>query len=171
LVGFTPTPTLQGGNTALDSNANPKRDNTFNSEYRRQRSYSGLWLLPRRGDRRLVWNDSNGNGIQDPGEAGINGVNPDPDRYNRSWRRGHRPYDHQRQRRLSLHGSPRHVHGDGRCQQLRGCRGSGRLHPDADPTRRRSHPRQQPEPERNHAFDPQHGWQVIPQWTLATTRR
>src|SRR5262249_24272257 len=65
-----------GGNAAIDSDANPasgetvcttlvsgETDNTWDA---------GLYLPVRIGD--FVWNDTNGNGVQDAGEPGINGV-------------------------------------------------------------------------------------------------
>ncbi len=78
LVGYTASPTLQGGNTALDSNPNPSgttptdltpggsSDLTVDFGYYQPATLAGL------GD--YVWNDVNANGIQDTGEAGIKGV-------------------------------------------------------------------------------------------------
>ena len=74
LAAFTASPTLQGGNTALDSNPNPSgttpgalpggsSDLTLDFGY-----YKTVTI----GD--FVWNDVNANGIQNAGEAGINGV-------------------------------------------------------------------------------------------------
>jgi protocatechuate 3,4-dioxygenase beta subunit len=74
LAGFTPSPTLQGGDTTLDSNPNPSgttpttlssggSDTTVDFGY-----FQGLSI----GD--FVWNDANNNGRLDGGETGVNGV-------------------------------------------------------------------------------------------------
>ena len=74
LASYTATPTLQGSNTAIDSNVNPSSTNpvalaggssdlTVDFGY-----YKGVTIG------NFVWNDVNANGIQDAGEAGINGV-------------------------------------------------------------------------------------------------
>ena len=68
------------------------------------------------GDR--VWNDADGDGVQDAGEPGINGVTV---QLLNSGRHRHRHHDDDRQRQLHLH-QPRgrHLHGQGR--QPRPCR-------------------------------------------------
>jgi SdrD B-like domain len=74
LVGYSASPTLQGTDTTIDSNPNPSgttpgalpggsSDLTLDFGY-----YKPVTI----GD--FVWNDNNANGIQDSGEAGINGV-------------------------------------------------------------------------------------------------
>src|SRR5205085_1409567 len=76
LVGYTATPTLQGSDTTQDSNPNPS--GTTPSSFPLPGGQSdltvdfGFYKPVTIGD--YVWEDSNGNGIQNAGETGINGV-------------------------------------------------------------------------------------------------
>ena len=74
LVGYNASPTLQGSNTAIDSNPNPSgttpsllgnagSDLTIDFGYYKNVAIGNF-----------VWNDLNGNGVQDGGEPGIAGV-------------------------------------------------------------------------------------------------
>src|SRR5205814_9876315 len=73
LVGYTPSPTLQGGNTATDSNPNPSGTTpaTLNSGSDLTIDF-GYYQNAAIGD--FVWLDKNRNGQQDSGEPGIDGA-------------------------------------------------------------------------------------------------
>jgi len=118
LVGYTPTPTLQGGNPALDSNPNPSgtTPTTLSSGGTDLTADFGYYKPVTIGD--FVWDDTNGNGIQDSGEAGINGVTLTLTGTNGAGGRSYRPCHYCRQRCLSIHRSSWHIHGNCRCQQL-----------------------------------------------------
>ncbi|HLO87666.1 MAG TPA: SdrD B-like domain-containing protein, partial [Nostocaceae cyanobacterium] len=78
-TGFsTVSPYLQGSNTALDSNANPVNNLIFKpitlvGGQVNTTIDAGFYKFASVGD--FVWEDKNGNGIQDAGESGIAGVN------------------------------------------------------------------------------------------------
>jgi len=74
LAGYTPTPTLQGPDRSVDSNPNPSgtTPSTLPSGASDLTLDFGYYRPVTTGD--FVWNDTNGNGIQDAGEPGINGV-------------------------------------------------------------------------------------------------
>ncbi len=74
LVGYYASPTLQGGNTALDSNPNPSgtTPGTLAGGGSDLTVDFGFYQDVTVGD--YVWNDSNADGIQNGGETGISGV-------------------------------------------------------------------------------------------------
>ena len=74
LAGYNVSPTLQGSDRSVDSNANPSGTSPAalpggSSDLTVDFGYNQLVTI---GD--FVWDDANANGIQDTGEAGINGV-------------------------------------------------------------------------------------------------
>ncbi|MBX9578866.1 MAG: hypothetical protein K2X87_01035 [Gemmataceae bacterium] len=71
LAGYVPTVTGQGG-PATDSNPNPTAPVTLPSGGSDRTLDFGFYRPAQLGD--FVWEDVNGNGIQDSGQAGINGV-------------------------------------------------------------------------------------------------
>lgn len=71
--GFVPTPSSQGGDTLLDSNGSPAAVSLPTYSSVDPSVDFGFTKEPGTiGD--LVWNDLNGNGVQDPGEPGLGGV-------------------------------------------------------------------------------------------------
>ena len=74
LVGYNASPTLQGTNTAIDSNNNPSSTTpaTLSPGGSDLTVDFGYYKLVTIGD--FVWKDTNANGIQDTGETGISGV-------------------------------------------------------------------------------------------------
>ncbi|MCY2990574.1 MAG: hypothetical protein NTY19_22255, partial [Planctomycetota bacterium] len=74
LVGFTATPTLVGGDRAIDSNDSPSGTlpSTLDSGQSDQTIDFGYYQPVTLGD--YVWVDTNGNGVQDATETGKNGV-------------------------------------------------------------------------------------------------
>ena len=75
-VGYVISPQDQGGNDAADSDANPVTGQTIDTTITAGENDltwdAGLYQPASLGD--FVWNDLNANGVQDGGEAGINGV-------------------------------------------------------------------------------------------------
>ena len=75
-VGYVLSPQDQGGNDAVDSDANPTTGLTATTTLvageNDLTSDAGLYQLASLGD--YVWNDLNADGIQDAGEPGIDGV-------------------------------------------------------------------------------------------------
>ena len=75
-AGFVFSPQDQGGNDAIDSDANPVSGMTGCTEIESgefgDTFDAGLIPLAEIGD--LVWEDTNGDGIQGPGEPGVDGV-------------------------------------------------------------------------------------------------
>jgi hypothetical protein len=74
LAGYTVTPTLVGSNRAIDSNASPSGTSpgTLSGGASDLTVDFGYFKNVTVGD--FVWNDLNGNGVQDSGEPGIQGV-------------------------------------------------------------------------------------------------
>jgi uncharacterized repeat protein (TIGR01451 family) len=74
LVGYNASPTLQGSDRTIDSNANPSGTSpaTLAGGSSDLSVDFGYYKNVTIGD--FVWNDSNANGIQDSGESGIKGV-------------------------------------------------------------------------------------------------
>ena len=119
-----------GSTTGNDSNANVgtgksdavtltagQIDNTIDA---------GLYKPVTIGD--FVWDDTNGNGIQDTGEAGINGVTLTLNGTNNA---GGTVTDHAKTAGnggRSVYGGARDVHGDGGCEQLCDWRSASGIH-------------------------------------------
>ena len=99
LAGYAPTPALQGSDRSIDSNPNPAAPRRRRCP-RRQRSTVdfGYYKPVTIGD--FVWNDTNGNGIQDAGEPGISGVTVTLSGTNAGRGSGDRDDDHGGQRGL-----------------------------------------------------------------------
>jgi uncharacterized repeat protein (TIGR01451 family) len=76
LVGYTPTPTLQGSDRSIDSNPNPSGTTPATLPLPGGQSDLtvdfGYYQPVKIGN--FVWNDLNGNGVQDAGEPGIPSV-------------------------------------------------------------------------------------------------
>jgi hypothetical protein len=73
-AGFVPSAALLGANPALDSNPSPF-EVTLSSDYSSDQSIDFGFNTPCTGNLGdLVWNDLNRDGIQNPGEPGIDGV-------------------------------------------------------------------------------------------------
>ncbi len=75
-TGYWFSPQTQGGDVTLDSNPDTSTGKTaviaITSGQTNTRTDAGLYQGATLGD--FVWNDANGNGVQDPAEAGINNV-------------------------------------------------------------------------------------------------
>lgn len=73
-IGFVATPATQGDNTAADSNPNPADVSLLNDNTVEKTIDFGFNTPCNSGIGDFVWNDLDGDGIQDTGEPGFNGV-------------------------------------------------------------------------------------------------
>jgi uncharacterized surface anchored protein len=76
-VGYIFTDKLQGGDSTMDSNADPFNGSTHNVTLVAGQNYpdldAGIWT-EKASLGNFVWNDTDGDGIQDPSETGVAGV-------------------------------------------------------------------------------------------------
>ena len=72
-AGFAPSPSLQGGDPTTDSNGSPTQVTIGADEHRRDVDF-GFYALCQGEIGDFVWHDLNRNGVQDPGEPGLLGV-------------------------------------------------------------------------------------------------
>ena len=114
LAAFTASPTLQGGNTALDSNPNPS-GTTFPGALPGGRSdlHPGLRLRQAGDDRRLRLERQQRQRHPGQRRGGHRRRDVDAHRHQRPGPVGHRPRDDRDRRRLPLHRGAGHLHGDG----------------------------------------------------------